>query len=142
MTEPWQYQVRIYLTDEAAPIARSDPDNPALAPLPEVLRRHGAAIKCHYDAFAEYVAAAEQQGIEQFPLYRWTRATIEDPEKRAKHLKIFTVRIGDSELYDRAAADALEADLLALVGGGTLTRVSKHDTNPANNPQVPAHLRQ
>jgi hypothetical protein len=38
-------------------------------------------------------------------------------------------------------ADALEADLQSLVGGALVTRVSKHDTNPANNLQVPAVYR-
>ncbi len=141
MNEPWQYQVRIYLSDTYAGVARSDPGHPALAPLMGVLGRHGASIKCHYDAFAEYVAEAERQGIEQFPLYKWTKVTIEDPEKKAKHLKIFTIHVGDSEIYPRAVADALEADLRPLVGGEVITRLSKHDTNPANNPQVPEHLR-
>jgi hypothetical protein len=128
------------MNEAEAALARQTPDDPALSPLADILRHHGASVKNHYDAFAEYVAAAEAEGIEKYPLYKWTRATIEDPEKQAKHLKIFTVHVGDSELYDRPVADALEADLQALVGG-LLTRVSKHDTNPANNPQMPEHLR-
>ncbi len=38
-------------------------------------------------------------------------------------------------------AEALEADLRPLVGGAIVTRMSKHDTNPANNPQPPARYR-
>ena len=38
-------------------------------------------------------------------------------------------------------ADALEADLQPLLGSQVITRLSKHDTNPANNPQAPAQYR-
>jgi hypothetical protein len=34
----------------------------------------------------------------------------------------------------------LEAELKPLVGG-LIARLSKHDTNPANNPQVPPQYR-
>ena len=46
-----------------------------------------------------------------------------------------------AEVYPAAAADALEADLQGLVGGGLVTRLSRHDTNPANNLAVPAEYR-
>jgi hypothetical protein len=141
MSDQWQYQIRLYLSDAWAEVARMEPNNPDLAPLNDILRKHKAAMKCHYDAFADYVAEAERQGVEKFPLYKWTKVTIEDPEKKAKHLKIFTLHVGDHDIYPQAIADALEADLQPLVGGPLITRLSKHDTNPANNPQVPAHLR-
>jgi hypothetical protein len=32
--------------------------------------------------------------------------------------------------------------LAPLVGGTLITRLSKHDTNPANNPQPPAKYRE
>jgi len=141
MSDQWQYQVRIYLNEKFAEFARNGLGGPALAPLAGILGRHHATMKNHLDAFAEYVAEAEKQGVEHFPLYRWTKVTIEDPAKREKHLKIFTVHIDGDEVYPKQAADALEADLQPLVGGEVITRISKHDTNPANNPQVPEHLR-
>jgi hypothetical protein len=141
VSDQWQYQIRIYLSDSLAEVARMEPNKPVLAPLTDILRKHGATMKCHYDAFADYVAEAERQGVEKFPLYKWTKVTIEDPEKKAKHLKIFTLHVGDDEIYPKKIADGLEADLQPLVDGGLITRLSKHDTNPANNPQVPAHLR-
>ena len=49
--------------------------------------------------------------------------------------------IEGEEVYAKAKADALEADLSPLVGGGLVTRLAKHDTNPANNPQPPARYR-
>ena len=141
MSDQLLYQVRIYLSDAFAETARGDPGDPALAPLAAILARHGATIKCHFDAFAEYVAEAEKQGVEQFPLYRWTKATIEDPEKKTKHLKIFTIHVGEDAVYAKPVADALEADLQPIAGGEIVTRVSKHDTNPANNPQMPEQFR-
>jgi hypothetical protein len=142
MTDQWKFQIRIYMESELADLARRDPDDPVLSPLADVLRRHHATLKCQYDAFAGYVAEAEQHGTENYPLYRWTKATIEDPAKKAKYLKSFTLYVKGDEVYGQAEAEALEADLAPLVGGTMITRLSKHDTNPANNPQPPAKYRE
>ncbi|PVE21362.1 hypothetical protein DC522_26990 [Microvirga sp. KLBC 81] len=141
MSDRWQYQLRLYLADELAEAARRDPDTPALAPLHEVLEKHDATMKCQLDAFADYVAEAEAQGIEGYPLYEWTKATIEDAVKRAKHIKVFTLHIKGREVYSNEEADALETDLQPLVDGTSITRMSRHDTNPANNPQMPERFR-
>jgi hypothetical protein len=139
MSNEWQYQIRIYLPDEAA--ARAAPDNPAMKPLTDILARHRATMKCQFDAFADYVAEAEAQGTAGYPLYAWTKATIEDPAKRAKYLRSFTIYVDGAEVYAKETADALESDLRPLVGGGLVTRLSRHDTNPANNPQMPERFR-
>ncbi len=141
MSDQWQYQLRINLGDEFAELARRDPDNPAIEPLAAILGEHRAAIKCQFDAFADYVAEAEKQGIEGYPLYEWTKATIENPVKKAKYLKSFTLYVDGNEVYAKESADVLESDLEPLVGGEMVTRVSKHDTNPANNPQPPERYR-
>jgi hypothetical protein len=141
MSDEWQYQVRVDLSQELAALARHDPGDPALAPLKSILDRHDAALMCQYDAFAGYVAEAEREGVEGYPLYRWTRATIEDPAKKAKYLKSFTLYVHGREVYGKAEADALEAELRPLLDQGLITRLAKHDTNPANNPQAPARYR-
>ncbi len=141
MSSEWQYQIRIGLADDAARRARRDPGDRSLKPLADILSAHHATLKCQFDAFAEYVAEAEQRGAENYPLYAWTKATIEQPEKKAKYIKSFTVYLDGRDVYDRKAADALEADLRPLVGGPLITRLAKHDTNPANNPQPPARFR-
>lgn len=140
MSSELQYQVRIDLTDELAELARHDPANPALGVLPGILDRHAALLRCQYDAFADYVAEAEREGDDN-PLYRWTKATIEDPIKKAKFLRSFTLYVEGQEVYAGALADALEAELTPLVGGGMITKLAKYDTNPANNPQPPAQYR-
>lgn len=141
MTEEWKYQLRIDLPAEVAKVARRDPADPALQPLAAILARHQAVLKSQYDAFAGYVAEAEQNGVEKYPLYQWTKDTIEQPAKREKYQKSFTLYVGGDEVYSRERADALEADLRPLQGGPLITRLAKHDTNPANNPQMPARYR-
>jgi len=141
MSDQWQYQVRIDLADAFSETARRDPDDPTLEPLADILGKHHATLKCQFDAFAGYVAEAEENGVEDYPLYEWTKATIEDPAKKAKYVKSFTLYVDGDEVYAKNKADALESDLRPLVGGKLVTRMSKHDTNPANNPQPPARDR-
>jgi len=141
MSEQWQYQLRVYLSDALAEVARIDHNNSALKPLTDILNKHHAALVSQFDAFENYVAEAEKEGPEDFPLYKWTKATVDDPVKRAKHIKTFALHVSGNEVYAKEAADALEADLQPLVRGELVTRISKHDTNPANNPQVPADYR-
>ena len=140
MSDQWEYQIRIYLNDAAAHLARSDPDSPAIKPIKDILDQHRATMKSQFDAFAEYLAEAEQQGPEQFPLYKWTRLTLQDPAKRAKHIRSFAIHVGGQPIYAKDIADALEADLHPLVGAEVITALSRHDTNPANNLPVPRDL--
>ena len=141
MAENWQYQIRLELADASAEAARHEPADPALEPLSRVLRAHGATLECQFDAFAAYVAEAERRGTEHFPLYAWTRATIENPAKKAKYLKSFALHVEGETVYSREKADPLEAELRPLVGGHIVASMSKHDTNPANNPQPPRRYR-
>ena len=98
-------------------------------------------MKSQFDAFAEYVVEAERNGTDEYPLYEWTKATIADPGKKQKHLKSFSLHVKGRELYSKDEANALEADLQPLVGGGVITRISKHDSNPEHNPQMPERYR-
>jgi hypothetical protein len=138
MTSDWQYQVRFDVKDAAtAESLRRGHPVPALPPLIDVLAKHRALAKCQFDAFAEYVAEAETRGLEHYPLYAWTKATIESRAKKEKYLKSFTLYVDGQEVYAREIADALEADLQPLAASGLITRLTKYDTNPANNPQPP-----
>lgn len=141
MSESWDYQIRIELDAKFAEIARTSPRDPALGQLPAVLAKHGAVLKCQFDAFAEFVDEAAKRGATGDPLYRWTKATIEDPAKKENYLKFFTLYAGGKGVYPKEIADALEADLQPLVGGDLRLRLFRHDTNPANNPQPPARYR-
>ena len=140
MTHQWQYQIRIYLGDEFAEVARRNPGDPAIASLTNTLTKHHATMKCQFDAFADYVAEAEKLGPENYRLYKWTKATIENPAKKAKHVKSFALYVDGNEVYAKEIADALESDLQPMVGRELITRMSRHSTNPADNPQPPARL--
>ena len=141
MSTEWRHQLRVYLTDELADMARAEGEAPALRPLTDILNKHRATLVSQLDAFENYVAEAEKEGPENFPLYRWTKATVEDAAKRLKHRKAFALRVSGEEVYAKEVADALEAALRPLVGGGLVARMSRHDTNPANNLAVPAEHR-
>jgi hypothetical protein len=140
MSDEWKHQIRVYFDDADAEIARQNPADARLQPLAQVLARHDAALRNQLQAFEDYVSAAETSGVAVFPLYRWTKLTVEDPEKRAKHARSFAVVVAGEELYAKNIADALAADLETLVGEGLITRLSRHDSNPANNIRPPADL--
>jgi hypothetical protein len=137
MAEELKYQLRLTLGDAFAEVARNHPDDPSIAPLTQLLHRHGAALKCQYDAFADYVKEAEAKGVEAYPLYAWTKRTVDDPAKEAKYTKSFTLYVGGDEVYEKSKADALEAELEPLVGGPIVARMFRYDTDPAHNPQPP-----
>jgi hypothetical protein len=106
-----------------------------------LLAQHDATLVCQYDAFAGYVAEAEARGTGHYPLYAWTKAVIENADKRERYLLSFTIHVAGAEVYPLAATDTLEAALRPMVGGALITKLSRHDTNPANNPQIPARFR-
>jgi hypothetical protein len=107
MDAEWRHQLRVYLPDEPADVARTDPESQALRPLMDILKEHRATLVSQLDAFQDYVAEAEREGPENFPLYGWTKATLEDPAKRRKHKKAFALRVAGEEVYAREMADAL-----------------------------------
>jgi hypothetical protein len=141
MSGAWEYQIRLYLGDAFAQAVRERSEAPEVARLMAILAQHDATLRNTHDSFVEYVREAERAGPEGFALYKWTKATIEDPEKRARHLKSFSVRVGDREVYPAEVADALEVALAPLVDGARIERLLKNDTNPANNIPIPPDMR-
>jgi hypothetical protein len=137
VSDDLKFQLRLTLNDEFAQVARSGPGNPSMSALADILRRHDAVMKCQFDAFADYVSEAEVNGVENFPLYEWTRKTIEDPAKKAKYTKSFALYVSGEEVYAKDKADALEAELKPLVGGPIVAQMFRYDTDPAHNPQPP-----
>ena len=141
MVSNWDYQIRITLTDESARKYRQTSSAKEFSPLNSLLARYSATLKSQFDAFSEYVSTAETEGAEQYALYQWTKDTIEDPEKKSKYLKSFTIYVLDEQIYSGDVADALEKDLRSLRDSDFILGISKYDTNPANNPQMPAKYR-
>lgn len=137
-----QYQIRIQIKN--ANLAREVVNNEltiATQPLFEVLDDHKAAAICQLTAFENYCDECEAKGLTDSALYKWTKATVLEPEKQAKYIKIFTIYVDGQEVYEKNIADKLEAKLQTLVGDELVEKVSKYDTNPANNPQPPKKFR-
>jgi hypothetical protein len=137
MSEDLKFQLRLTLSEEFAQVARNDAGHPSISRLTDILNRHDAVMTCQFDAFAGYVSEAEAKGIENYPLYEWTKETIEDPAKKAKYTKSFALYVGGKEIYEKDEADALEAELKPLVGGPIIAEMFKYDSDPAHNPQPP-----
>ena len=76
------FQLRVQLNEKAAKIMRESQDKKALEAFINIIEIHSASLKCQYDAFEEYVKEAEKFGLEKYPLYKWTKATIEDSKKK------------------------------------------------------------
>ena len=120
-----KFQLRLTLSEEAALVARNNPDDAAISSLINILNRHDAVLKCQFDAFAGYVSEAEANGTQNYPLYEWTKKTVDDPTKKAKYTKSFALYVGGKEVYEKDKADALEAELKPLVGGSIVEKMFK-----------------
>jgi hypothetical protein len=138
MQGTWQFQLRIDASAELAATLREGLACPEYEALYDVLRRHDATLKCQFDAFTDYVDEAERLGRDAYPLYRWTKATVENPERKAKYLRVFTVYVDGDEVYGADVADALQLALTSLGGAVGIEGVVRFDTNPANNPRIGA----
>ena len=134
-----KFQLRLTLSEEAALVARNNLDDASISSLMNILNKHDAVLKCQFDAFRDYVSEAVANGTENYPLYEWTKKTVEDPAKKAKYTKSFALYVGGEEVYAKDKADALEAELEPLVGGSIVAEMFKYDSDPAHNPQPPRH---
>ena len=76
-----------------------------------------------------------------FELREIILSLLEDEEKKAKHLSSFAIYVNEAQIYSKDQADAIEYDLRPLLANGSIIALTKHDSNPQNNPQPPAHLR-
>jgi hypothetical protein len=137
MAQTWQFQIRITVAPELAAALRAREPYAGRDLIEAVLHEGNATLKCQFDAFADYVEEAQRVGRERYPLYQWTKDTIDNPEKKAKYLRSFTVYVAGEEVYDKESADWLHTRLSALVGEAGIESVSRFDTNPASNPQPP-----
>ena len=73
-------------------------------------------------------------------LYHWTKSTIDNPEKKAKHLKSFAFYEGDNQVYSKELACSIEKRLKDLDSGKDIIEINVIDSNPANNPQPPKRV--
>ena len=133
----WLYQVRIRVSDNLSESLRSGNHTDLAQKLDKISNDHGMSLVCTYDAFKGYCDEAEENGIDEYALYEWTKSTIENPEKKAKHLKSFAFYRGFEQIYEKELALSLEENLEKLGKGADLLEIKVIDSNPANNPQPP-----
>ena len=103
------------------------------------LDRFDARLACVFDEFCGYCAEAEKNGIENYPLYHWTKSVIDDPKKQQKHQRSFTIYMGAAAVYPVASAQDLMAALEAVASGKNI-HVQLVDTDPSKNPQPPGEF--
>ena len=133
----WLYQVRIRVSDNLSESLRSGNHTDLAQKLDKISNDHGMSLVCTYDAFKGYCDEAEENGIDEYALYEWTKSTIENPEKKAKHLKSFAFYRGFEQIYEKELALSLEENLEKLGISDDLLEIKAIDSNPANNPQPP-----
>lgn len=104
----------------------------------QILQKNDADLLSQYDGFMGYVLEAEKNGIDNYPLYQWTKDSLENSGKTEKYRTSYTIYVNNEEVYSKEEADNLEKDLKLIIDKVSILRISKHDTNPANNPQPPS----
>ena len=138
MTKKWLFQVRLYFSSDFTKTFNSDKNSEKKEKLITVLNEHNAELLSQFDGFMGYVLEAEKNGIDNYPLYQWTKDSLARKDKIEKYHNSYTVYINSEEVYSENLANNIENDLLELVDKETVLRISKHDTNPKNNPQPPS----
>ena len=75
----WLYQVRIRVSESLSASLRIGKHKGLAGKLNEISKTHGMSLVCTYDAFKGYCDEAEENGVEEYALYEWTKSTIENP---------------------------------------------------------------
>ena len=138
MNTKWMYQVRIRVNDVLSKNLRNNEPTKTAENILAIAKKHGTRPVCTYDAFCDYCSEAEANDIEKYSLYDWTKQTIENPEKKEKHIKSFAFYKDNDQVYDKILAVALHEDLLPLKNNGLIEELTLIDSNPKNNPQPPS----
>ena len=138
MNTRWMYQVRIRVNDDLSKNLRTNEPTKTTEHILAIAGKHGTRPVNTYDAFCDYCSEAEANGIEKYSLYDWTKQTIENPEKKEKHIKSFAFYKDNDQVYDKMLAVSLHEDLLPLKNNGLIEELTLIDSNPKNNPQPPS----
>ena len=136
----WLYQIRIKVSEGLSKDLRGLNKLPLSKEITKIATDNNSRLVCTFDAFASYWAEAEKEGIEQYELYHWTKATIDNPEKKAKHLKSFAFYEGNNQVYSKKLALSIEKRLKNLDSGSDILEINLINSNPANNPQPPERV--
>ncbi len=136
----WLYQIRIKVSEKLSKDLRTVNESGLAEEINRIAFDNGSRLVCTFDAFAEYCEEAEREGIEHYELYHWTKSTIDNPEKKEKHLKSFAFYQGDNQVYSKALAYSIQQRLKDLDYCNYIVEINMIDSNPANNPQPPKRV--
>ena len=120
------YQIRLNVTDEF-----TIDEN-----LISLLEIHNASLICQFDAFVNFVKECENKDNTDNPLYRWTKETIEDENKKTKYKNIYSIIVNNQQVYKEEIADSIKQKI-ERGNLNTVISIDKFDTQPKNNPQPP-----
>ena len=138
MNNDWLYQVRVYFSLNFVNLYNSNKSSDLKTKLLQILQKNNGGLLSQYDGFMGYVLEAEKNGIDNYPLYQWTKDSLENSGKTEKYRTSYTIYVNNEEVYSKEEADNLEKDLKLIIDKVSILRISKHDTNPAKNPQPPS----
>jgi hypothetical protein len=138
MNNDWLYQVRVYFSLNFVNLYNSNKSSDLKTKLLQILQKNNADLLSQYDGFMGYVLEAEKNGIDNYPLYQWTKDSLKNSGKTEKYRTSYTIYVNNEEVYSKEEADNLEKNLKLIIDKVSILRISKHDTNPANNPQPPS----
>ena len=137
ITQEQLYQVRIKVSEKTSQALRAKEDNAVTKSILSISQKFDVSPVCMFDAVCEYCKEAEENGIEKYSLYHWTKSIITNLDKRDKHLKSFAFYKGLDQVYKKEIADALYSELKELLEEGLIEELNLIDNNPKNNPQPP-----
>ena len=105
-----------------------------------LLEVHDASLICQYDAFVNFINECESKDETDNPLYKWTKETIEDKNKKIKYKNIYSILINKQQVYKEEIADSIinKIEELNII---SVESIDKFDTQPKNNPQPPKKFR-
>jgi hypothetical protein len=138
MNNDWLYQVRVYFSLNFVNLYNCNKSSDLKTKLLQILQKNNADLLSQYDGFMGYVLEAEKNGIDNYPLYQWTKDSLEKSGKTEKYRTSYTIYVNNEEVYSKEEADNLEKNLKLIIDKVSILRISKHDTNPAKNPQPPS----
>ena len=133
----WLYQIRIKVSKKLSEDLRGANDLELSKQITKIAADNNAQLVCTFDAFSDYCEEAERVGIEEYELYHWTKSTIDNPEKKAKHLRSFAFYEGNNQVYSKELACTIEQRLKGLESDNDIVEINLIDSNPKNNPQPP-----
>ena len=136
-TQELLYQVRIKVSEKTSQALRARKHSEVTKSILSISQKFDVSPVCTFDAFCEYCKEAEENGIENYSLYHWTKSIITNLDKRDKHLKSFAFYKGLDQVYKKEIADALYSELKELLEEGLIEELNLIDNNPKNNPQPP-----